>query len=692
MEPFYQVTAILTAGIALAMGLLSFMTFLRRGSEKTDLLFSLMCLLVVLFILFPPVGFILSDQAPYSVQIKTKRIFNFSFIALFPWFIASYTGYAKRLVPVMVTFSIVASYFMMFFTSTESPRQLWFLMAIISVGAMVAHGFYAAYLQFRQQQRTKAIWLFAAVTSFALFNFIGAANQLERNYFSSNWDVIFLPINLCPIVFILIIGLQLQINPNRLTRLEKLLGLREGRWQSLMEDIQLIVVHTDMEGRISFINPYGVRALNYKDASELLDTNWTDHLIPIQETVNSNADFATIKNSGHALLINKSILITKDGKQKFINWTSDLLYNDDDDMIGRMNIGSDITKLEEAIHQIQHLKAELEKENLNPDDSPVGSGHQEIVGNSRPFIYAIQKSRQVAPTNASVLLLGETGVGKEAFADLVQRTSLRSAMPFVKVNCGALYAELIEDELFGHEKGAFTGAVQSRVGRFEKANGGTIFLDEIGELPLPLQPKLLRVLQNGEFERVGGHQTIKVDVRVIAATNADLEKYVKESRFRDDLFYRLNVFPITIPPLRKRSVDIPLLIQHFIENKSKEHGKHFENISKADMNRLCDYEWPGNIRELKNVIERAVISSENHTLRLDWFYKDIDNRNATTTTGTASLEEMEAAYILKVLQECRWKINGENGAAEKLVMHPNTLRSRMKKLKINVPWKVRLAD
>jgi transcriptional regulator with GAF, ATPase, and Fis domain len=200
-----------------------------------------------------------------------------------------------------------------------------------------------------------------------------------------------------------------------------------------------------------------------------------------------------------------------------------------------------------------------------------------------------------------------------------------------------------------------------------------------------LQPKLLRVLQNGEFEKVGGHQTIKVDVRVIAATNNDLEKEVKENRFRDDLFYRLNVFPITIPPLRKRSEDIMLLIQHFIERKSSEHGKRFENISKADMNRLCDYEWPGNIRELKNVIERAVISSDNHTLKLDWFYKDIEN--SMQATAPTSLEEMETAHILRVLKECNWKINGESGAAEKLVMHPNTLRSRMKKLKINVPWK-----
>jgi len=229
--------------------------------------------------------------------------------------------------------------------------------------------------------------------------------------------------------------------------------------------------------------------------------------------------------------------------KKIINWTSDVRYDEENRVVGRMYVGSDITEQQQSIHEIQELKAELEKENLESKEEPSPSiMHPDIVGKSRPFMYAIQKSKQVALTNASVLLLGETGVGKECFADLIQRTSLRASKPFIKVNCGALPAELIEDELFGHEKGAFTGAIQSRMGRFEKADGGTIFLDEIGELPLVLQPKLLRVLQNGEFERVGGHQTIKVDVRVIAATNNDLDKEVRENRFRDDLFLQAECF------------------------------------------------------------------------------------------------------------------------------------------------------
>ena len=689
MEALFQFLAVLTAGISLAMGSLSICSFLKRGNDKkdkVDLIFGILCFLVFIFILLPPVGFILIDNAPYTTEIKIKRIFNFSFIALLPWFSALYTGYTKRSIPIVINVSLVVCYAIMIFNLPGSTGRLWLLIAIAILGITLVHGFYAGYRQFKNGQKTKATYLFVALGSFALFNLIGAVSQVANNDYSEIWDAVFFPVNLCPLVFILIMGIQLQTNSTNQTGLKKILGLREERWLSLLKDIPLIILNTDVEGRISYINPYGISLLRYNTASELLNSKWSDHCLSTQQADSGKADHHHLGNNGDALSFYRTTVITKDGKERLISWTNDIIYNDEGAMVGRMSIGSDLTEHEEAVFQIKKLKAELEKETLTKQEDSSSPGmHPEIIGKSRPFIYAIQKSKQVAPTNASVLLLGETGVGKECFADLIQATSLRSNMPFVKVNCGALPAELIEDELFGHEKGAFTGAVQSRIGRFEKADGGTIFLDEIGELPVVLQPKLLRVLQNGEFERVGGHQTIKVNVRVIAATNNDLEKEVRENRFRDDLFYRLNVFPITIPPLRKRSVDIPLLIQFFIEKKSSEHGKHFENISKADMNRLCDYEWPGNIRELKNVIERAVISSENHTLKLDWFYQDIENN--PQQASTASLEEMETAYILKVLQECRWKINGENGAAEKLVLHPNTLRSRMKKLNINVPWK-----
>ena len=367
-----------------------------------------------------------------------------------------------------------------------------------------------------------------------------------------------------------------------------------------------------------------------------------------------------------------------------LSWTNVFIYDDKGAINGLLSIGTDVTNEVNAYRSIEVLKSELEKENLRLRGEYLpGQLNGEIVGQSQAVMYAIEKARQVAETTATVMLEGETGVGKELFANLIHQISLRSDRPMIKVNCGALPAELIEDELFGHEKGAFTGAIQSRKGRFEMANGGTIFLDEIGELPLALQPKLLRVLQNGEFERVGGQQTIKVDVRIITATNRDLDKEIHNGRFREDLYYRLNVFPITIPPLRNRKEDITLLIAYFIERKAEKHHKKIHHISKADMNRLCDYQWPGNIRELKNVIERSVISATGDTLKLDWWNHHADiKHHQHPADAHGSLEQVEKDHILKLLNECNWKINGDNGAAEKLSMHPNTLRSRMKKLNI----------
>ncbi|HEY4965793.1 MAG TPA: sigma 54-interacting transcriptional regulator, partial [Puia sp.] len=359
--------------------------------------------------------------------------------------------------------------------------------------------------------------------------------------------------------------------------------------------------------------------------------------------------------------------------------------NDKGELDSVFSIGTDITDLELYILQIQDLKSALEKENLMLKGEPPADGMDaEIIGTSEAIKYVIHKARQVASTSAAVLLEGETGVGKELFADLIHQHSLRSELPFVKINCGAMPAELMEDELFGHEKGAFTGAIQVRKGRFEIANGGTIFLDEIGELPLALQPKLLRVLQTGSFERVGGQQTLQVDVRVIAATNRILAKEVREGRFRDDLFYRLNVFPITIPPLRNRHEDLPMLIQYFIDKKNKKHSKSIQFVSKSDMNWLLHYDWPGNIRELRNVIERAVISSSGDTLHIDHITLE-SSGDLMHAHHSSSLEQNEKDYILKVLQECHWQIAGSGGAAEKLTINPSTLRSRIKKLNIDRP-------
>jgi transcriptional regulator with GAF, ATPase, and Fis domain len=277
-------------------------------------------------------------------------------------------------------------------------------------------------------------------------------------------------------------------------------------------------------------------------------------------------------------------------------------------------------------------------------------------------------------------LFGETGSGKEVLAQAIHDASTRKDRPMVKVNCAALPATLIESELFGREKGAFTGAIARQAGRFEIADGSTIFLDEIGELPLELQPKLLHVLQEGEFERLGGARTIKVDVRVIAATNRDLAQAVREGRFREDLFYRLDVFPIELPPLRERPEDIPLLTWIFVKEFSNSMGKQIEKISADSMSTLMAYSWPGNIRELRNVIERAMILAHGPILHVKLGHKPLRLDPGKPADGT--LDQAERAHIVRALERCGWRIRGVSGAAEQLGVKPTTLESRMKKLGI----------
>jgi formate hydrogenlyase transcriptional activator len=294
----------------------------------------------------------------------------------------------------------------------------------------------------------------------------------------------------------------------------------------------------------------------------------------------------------------------------------------------------------------------------------------------------------VAPTDATVLILGESGTGKELLARAVHNHSKRRTRPLVKVNCASLPTNLIESELFGHEKGAFTGALEKKIGRFELADGGTIFLDEIGEMPIELQAKLLRVLQEGELERLGNSKTTKVDVRVIAATNRELEQAVKAGTFREDLYYRLNVFPITSPPLRERREDISILVPHFLKKFRAKIGKPVRTVSPEAMQALQAYRWPGNVRELENMTERAVILSTGSVLEMENFpaLSAVTPQLAVTTTpemdgdSLRTLEEIEREYIVQVLKKTSWVVEGQKGAASILGLNPSTLRSRMQKL------------
>jgi formate hydrogenlyase transcriptional activator len=357
-------------------------------------------------------------------------------------------------------------------------------------------------------------------------------------------------------------------------------------------------------------------------------------------------------------------------------------------------------ELQSALQQVQSLQKKLEAENVYLQEE-IGKEHnfEEIVGNSRAIVEVLNRVETVAPTDSTVLITGETGCGKELIARAIHSHGSRKHRALVKLNCGAIPTGLVESELFGHMKGAFTGALERRTGRFELADGGTLFLDEVSELPLDTQVKLLRVLQEHEFEPLGSSRTIKVNVRVIAASNRDLEKAVQEGRFRADLYYRLNVLPIVLPPLRQRRSDIPLLTTFFVERFARQFGKQITGIAQDTMDLLSRYDWPGNIRELQNVVERAVVLSRGPVLKLGADLTpaasaamastdevedlSLDSLHSNDVTGDSlSLEQVERRHIQSVLQKTDWLIEGDRGAAKILDLHPNTLRSRMKKLGI----------
>jgi formate hydrogenlyase transcriptional activator len=341
----------------------------------------------------------------------------------------------------------------------------------------------------------------------------------------------------------------------------------------------------------------------------------------------------------------------------------------------------------QAYRQITELKDRLAKEKLYLEEE-IRTDHnfEEIVGETPALVRVLKEVETVAPTSSTVLIRGETGTGKELIARAVHELSPRREHTFVKINCAAIPTGLLESELFGHERGAFTGAISQKVGRFELAHQGTLFLDEVGDIPPELQPKLLRVLQEQEFERLGSTQTIRVDVRLVAATNRDLAEMARDGRFRSDLYYRLNVFPVVLPPLRERRDDIPRLVRHFAQKVARRMGRHIETIPVDAMDVLVHYPWPGNIRELENIIERAVILSPGPELQINLSELKVVPVQVEPSARTAvTLDDAEREHILNALREARWVLGGPNGAAARLAMKRTTLQSKMKKLGIVRP-------
>lgn len=494
------------------------------------------------------------------------------------------------------------------------------------------------------------------------------------------------------IPFVLILtGMSIELIREvlKVSALKGKLFANEKNWTSLLNEMQLIAVKIDPEGKVKFVNPYYSLKTGFV-AHEILNKQWLNNFVSDSESekLKNNFDISSGITPAHF----QNRILTKKGEELEIFWSNIQVYNKEGKISGLLAIGNDITEQERSFREIEELKLELETENLILKETQCDFYEQdEIVCKSDTTKYALQRAMQVCKVDSNVLLEGETGVGKGLFAHFIHKNSKRRNAPFIHVNCAAIPSELLESELFGHVRGAFTGAQKQKKGRFELAQNGIIFLDEIGELSSALQPKLLRVLQDGEFEPLGSEKTVKVNVRVIAATNKELYKEVQKGNFREDLFYRLNVFPITIPPLRKRQEDIPDLINHFTAHFSKKYHKKITKVSKKTYSYFANYNWPGNIRELQNIIERAVITTVGDKLKTNGILNLEETERSRFVEGNfviMSLHQIEKQHIENTLENCNWQIHGEKGAAKLLEINPSTLRSRMKKLNIERNYSV----
>ncbi len=493
-----------------------------------------------------------------------------------------------------------------------------------------------------------------------------------------------------------------DITDHKLT--EEALKSSEMRYRRLFETAQDGILILDAEtGQISDVNPFLENMLGYSREDLLGKQLW--EIGAFKDIEASKAAFLELQHKGYVRYEDLP-LETKDGLPMNVEFVSNVYLVNHHEVI-QCNI-RDITErklladalqrahndlerqveertveLRTALSEINTMKEQLEAENIYfRRENKAKHQFEHILGRSDGLKYVLYRAEQVAPSNTTVLILGETGTGKELIASAIHNMSPRKDRPLITVNCAALPGNLIESELFGREKGAFTGADTRQVGRFEIAHGSSLCLDEIGELPLELQAKLLRVIQHNEFERLGSSHTIKVDVRILATTNRDLEEEVRRGRFRQDLYYRLNVFPITVPPLRLRREDIPLMVQAFIERYSRKLGKQITSIQKETMKALQDYPWPGNVRELESIIERAAIMCPGPILHLA---DNLEISSPSLSSTVKTLEETERNQIRKILSEARWRIEGRDGAAAILGLHPSTLRARMHKLGIVRP-------
>lgn len=474
-----------------------------------------------------------------------------------------------------------------------------------------------------------------------------------------------------------------------LRRREAALHASEERNRAILNAIPDLMFLLDRDGRYLDCHSNDTSLLDVLPEQVVGKTSYEVFPEPLARIVDGN--FARVLSTNEPVVFEVSMRLPAGNRV----YETTMVRCENDKVLAMVRNITRRTEVEESLRkalvEVQELKDRLHEENIYlQEEIRVASNFGELIGASEALRRVLHQAEQVAPINTTVLILGETGTGKELLAHAIHNLSPRHDRALVKLNCAALPAQLIESELFGHEKGAFTGASTQRIGRFELADGGTIFLDEVGELPLELQVKLLRVLEESQFEALGSSKTVRVDVRVIAATNRNLEEAVHRGNFRADLYYRLNIFPITLPPLRERMEDVPMLAAHILKQLWIKLGKKVETIPRSTMSAFMEYSWPGNIRELRNVIERAAIISQDSKLHL------VDSLESPSiefeapaqfpaTVAVETLEESEYNLIVRTLKRVHWRLEGQGGAAELLNVNPSTLRSRMKKLGISRP-------
>ncbi|MCK5517203.1 MAG: sigma 54-interacting transcriptional regulator [Desulfobulbaceae bacterium] len=699
---------IFVGSICFSLGFLHLLIYSRRINLKVDLAFSCMAFAIAFSSFFEIWAFKTSSLPEYTLLLKgTLTVQCFLWIC-FAWFVHYFTRSEKRWPPVLITilyglvqainifspgsilfreiveldsFSMRMGEILFFANGPANSFRIigdaaWIILLIYTATAFIRFGK-------RENPRKALIFGITIFLCLGLGYLHGTLIDLgiaDPPYLGS---FLFLPLSL-------VMSYSLAGDIVKASHLAEEIKVAESRWRNLLENVNLVVLGVDHDKNIFFVNPYFLQTTGY-EKNEVMGLPFIE-IVPEKDR-DAIADRLRTVFTGNAPVLPERHLpiVTKSGEQREIVWSNVLLTNTGSSAAGILGIGRDITDQkkaeigrDKAIRELESLKTKLEEENISLKEIlQTDHGFKEIIGKSDGLLYVLSKIQQVSITDSTVLILGETGTGKELVARAIHQESGRVDKPFIRVNCAAIPADLVESELFGHEQGAFTNAINRRRGKFELAHGGTIFLDEISEMPLEAQAKLLNVIQERELERVGGSSTISVNVRVISATNRDLETEISAGRFRADLFYRLNVYPISIPPLRSRKEDIPLLVKHFVAVFNKKFGKNIEDIPHLVMDILKNYDWPGNIRELQNILERAVITCSMPSLQLPDDLRplqEIGKTNPAPETEILSLAEVERQHIQRTLQKTDWQISGAKGAASILQMNPSTLRSRVKKL------------